>query len=420
MASVVHHRRGAILIWIALFLLVLVGFVGLATDTGLVVLSANELQNGADASALAGAQLVRTDQAAARQLAANVGAANNAAQSSVALDLNNGNADGGDIVIGRYDREAGTFTATTESPNAVKVVARRTSSAHGAVPLVFGSVFSVNDANVSRTAIAMVGGGTGAGMIALCNDCPCALRVSGNVEVSVNDGDTQVNSSDDCAVCGNGNPEIDTPNLNINGGNCFNGGVDVTGNINTGAPQVADPLAFLPEPTWSPGNDLGTINVNNGNHTFSPGYYSGGVRLSGGNTTFQPGIYVLNGRGLDIGGNANVFAEGVMFFIVGSGNVEINGTGNIHITPPESGIYEGITIFQARNNTNESVIIGTGLLDLEGTLYFPAAPLEIGGTGDGFGNQLIAYTMWIHGNGDLVINYDGSFPAAGNTVFLVE
>ena len=87
---------------------------------------------------------------------------------------------------------------------------------------------------------------------------------------------------------------------------------------------------------------------------------------------------------------------------------------------PEVDVYEHVTIFQSRSNTNESRIIGTGLLDLQGTLYFPVSALEIGGTGDGFGNQLIAWQIWIHGTGDITINYDGAFPAAGNTVFLVE
>jgi Flp pilus assembly protein TadG len=415
-----NTRRGTVLIWVALCLLLLVGFVGLASDTGLVMLAGNELQNASDAAALAGAQFVRSDQDLARQMASDIGLANETANTNVVLALNGGNAADGDIVVGYYDRDERTFTPTTDAPNAVKVVARRTADAHGAVPLVFGPTFNVNDANVVRSAIAMVGGGTGAGLIALCGDCPCALRVSGTVDVSVNDGDIQVNSDDDCAVCGNGNPVIDTPNLNINGGNCFNGGVGVTGDINTGSSTVPDPLAFLPDPSWNSGDDLGSINVTGGTQTFQPGFYSGGINLNGGSTTFAPGIYVVDGAGLDIGGNANVFAEETMFFIIGSGNVNINGTGSIHITPPSSGIYEGVTFFQARDNSNESVIIGTGSLDLQGTLYFPNAPVEIGGTGDGIGNQLIAYTIWLHGNGDLTINYDGSFPAPGNTVFLVE
>ena len=112
----------------------------------------------------------------------------------------------------------------------------------------------------------------------------------------------------------------------------------------------------------------------------------------------------------------------------GTGYVDIDGTGSIHLTPPdpevhafpEAATYEYISIFQSRQNHNDSRIIGTGLLDLLGTLYFPGCFLECGGTGEGFGNQLIAWEIWLHGTGDIVINYEGSFPSAGDIVFLVE
>ena len=48
--------RGQTLITVALGLVVLLAFVGLAVDVGLMMLARNELQNAADAAALAGAQ----------------------------------------------------------------------------------------------------------------------------------------------------------------------------------------------------------------------------------------------------------------------------------------------------------------------------------------------------------------------------
>ena len=82
--------------------------------------------------------------------------------------------------------------------------------------------------------------------------------------------------------------------------------------------------------------------------------------------------------------------------------------------------YEGISFFQARDNTNDARIVGTGLMDLDGTLYFPSNHLDLTGTGDGFGNQLIANTIEISGTGDITIMYDGRNRAAGTTSFLVE
>jgi hypothetical protein len=82
--------------------------------------------------------------------------------------------------------------------------------------------------------------------------------------------------------------------------------------------------------------------------------------------------------------------------------------------------YEGITIFQAPGNCNVAEINGTAELNMVGSLYFPCNKLNLSGTGDGFGNQLIARTIEIAGNGLISIAYDGRNPAFGTDTFLVE
>ena len=53
-----HHRyRGVALIWVAILALVLILIVGLSLDVAKVSLVAHQLQNAADAAALAGARL---------------------------------------------------------------------------------------------------------------------------------------------------------------------------------------------------------------------------------------------------------------------------------------------------------------------------------------------------------------------------
>lgn len=51
-----HHQRGAIAIVVAISIVVLVGFVGLALDSGKLFITKTELQNGSDACALAAAR----------------------------------------------------------------------------------------------------------------------------------------------------------------------------------------------------------------------------------------------------------------------------------------------------------------------------------------------------------------------------
>jgi hypothetical protein len=111
-----------------------------------------------------------------------------------------------------------------------------------------------------------------------------------------------------------------------------------------------------------------------------------------------------------------------MFYIIEpDGVINIGGSGNILITPIESGYYEGMSIFQSRDNYNDAKIIGTADLSLSGTLYFPENHAELGGTEDWTaGNQFIADTMWIHGTATITIDYDGRNIAPGNRSFLVE
>ena len=98
-----HYRRCVVIIWVAIFTGLLIAFLGLAMDHSHVGLVARQLQNGADAAALAGAQLVKTDVAQARIVAQEIGATNLAYHDPILLDLNDvWNNTEGDIVVGRY------------------------------------------------------------------------------------------------------------------------------------------------------------------------------------------------------------------------------------------------------------------------------------------------------------------------------
>src|SRR5215831_13598389 len=53
-----RRERGAVIIWLALFLLVLIGFGSLSVDVAKLAATRTQLQNAADAAALAGASAV--------------------------------------------------------------------------------------------------------------------------------------------------------------------------------------------------------------------------------------------------------------------------------------------------------------------------------------------------------------------------
>src|SRR5687768_12589813 len=104
-------QRGLALVWTVLVLMILLGLTGLALDTGYVVLTGQQLQNAADAAALAGARHASNSPEDARLAAIEIAAYNTAGGGPVTLIDNPGNDPAGDVVIGQFDRDSGTFTA---------------------------------------------------------------------------------------------------------------------------------------------------------------------------------------------------------------------------------------------------------------------------------------------------------------------
>lgn len=429
-------RRGHALLWVSLLLMFMVGLAGLGIDTGYIFLTAHQLQNTADASALAAAREVREDIEVSRAVAQQVAEANQAAGEPVLLDANTENDPDGDIVFGRFNRAEGTFEPTLIAPNAVRVVARRTTdSLNGPLDLFFGSIFNVPTANVARSSIAMIGGGTGQGLLVLGNE-ECALQMSGNVLLDVNDGHIHVNSESDCAFCTHGGPTIAAPVLDMVGDVCFSSNTEFEGEINNDADVMPDPLAFLEPPPIGETMDPPGLKVSQGdNITIQPGYYPDGIEMTGGVLNLEPGVYIIGKQegqgggqfptGLSVnGGEFN--AHGVMLYIH-DGAVNMGGNVIVNITPPDPEeysypgveMYEHVSIFQARYNTHSARLTGSGL-SIAGTVYFPSNHLTLAGTGDGVGNQIIAHTMSLAGDANITINYTGNFASVGNIIFLVR
>jgi len=465
------RRRGIAYLWAVIFMLLIILLVGLSLDTAKVCVVIHQLHNAADAAALAGAISVKADRQGAREQAQLIAALNFADGNAVTLDLNEENAPNGDIVLGWYNRQLRTFSPVqdmNDPANSVMVVASRTQENGEPVSLNFGSIANVDTVNVTGDwqlkrgtyAIAMAAGGTGAGLIALAPDGR-GVEMNGDFTLSVvpihpalpGEGEVQINSADDDALTVIGNStQIDASAINI-WGDAYLTSDELEIPYTTEAPPIPDPLGSLPEPDYSELADMTAetkLRVNdphpswdritidspdpNGNPwEIYPGYYAGGFYINGGDAPdspsvhFNPGVYVLGGSsssktaGLVIQAGGYAESDEAMFHIVDDGIVDIQGNGGLRATPPTSGTYEGVTIFQARDNDNEAWIQGTADLDIDGTIYFPRSEfLHILGGGWGFGNQLIGYRFEIQGSGIVGIQYDGRNRAPTTGSFLVE
>jgi len=131
------------------------------------------------------------------------------------------------------------------------------------------------------------------------------------------------------------------------------------------SPQIPDPLRFMTYPTdTTPGS------CNGG--TCNPGVYTSQLSLTS-TTTFNPGVYILNGGIKVTGNNTKLSGNGVMLFIGDGGSFDLGGGSNVTLTPPTSGPYKNILVFQSRTNSSPLKITGgsSAGLTFGGILYAP-------------------------------------------------
>lgn len=402
-----QDRKGIAMIWVVAICAVLVAVLGWMIDLSYVYLTAQQLQTTADAASLAAAGWVEEDQNAARQSAVAIAGANRAAGAAVLLSPNDSNADDGDVVIGKFDRVTGIFIPTGSNPNAVLVNARRThSSLGGPLQLIFGPIFGVQNAAVSRSAIAMVGE-VKPGIIILDHTSSGAMTLLGTSDVNISMGAIIVNSRSPSAVDANGNSFIHCDSMFMVSDQQISS-ENLSGSLHRLSKPVEDPLASMPEPDIT---GMPVRNYPKGTTNIEPGYYPKGFPK--GDMSLSPGVYAIDG---DV--TENLIGYSVTLYLI-NGRLKWDGNNAVTLTPPTSGPYAGVSIFQSRDNQSSSSFYGNAQTHVEGVVYMPSGHLEIRGTADEFSNQLIVNTLTIRGEATLNINFKG-LPVRLGDPFLIK
>lgn len=151
------NQNGATIVLMAVSLATLIGFSALAIDVGYMYATRNELQNIADAAALAAATkmgAIYLEQSPKDHATFNMQVHEvviKAAATSVALENNAGGSNEGisllddDILIGKWNWDEGKLDTGSGlvGPTAVQVITRRDSGANGPVETFFANIFSL-------------------------------------------------------------------------------------------------------------------------------------------------------------------------------------------------------------------------------------------------------------------------------------
>lgn len=165
-----ERQRGSIALFFLLFLIPLLSFGALAIDVAWVAIARNQLQNAADAAALAGADAMMSPSGGALNWSQAASAANGviAQNSAAGAALSSGT-----VATGYWNmtRSPAGMQATTITPGAYDVpavqvtVSRAPGVNGGSIPLLLGGLLGIPGASGSATAVAVLAapGGVAAG-----------------------------------------------------------------------------------------------------------------------------------------------------------------------------------------------------------------------------------------------------------------
>jgi hypothetical protein len=166
-----RDQRGATAIVVGIMMFVFMGVAALSVDLGYVYTVRSELQNVADAAALATARklgdIYKTSGAydPSMDLAALVSVARDVAGKNRAGETDGINLNDADIMTGRWAEN--TFTADGAPSNAVRVIVRKDGSANAPVSAFFARVLGIDAVDLTATATAALSGLSKAGPGAL-------------------------------------------------------------------------------------------------------------------------------------------------------------------------------------------------------------------------------------------------------------
>jgi Flp pilus assembly protein TadG len=414
-------RRGAIAVMTALTLVPLLGIAAIALEGGLLLENRRRTQAAADASALA----------AADDLYKNYGSnngldINNSAKTSA---LKNAAANG-------YTNDGVTSTVQVHIPPLSGGSIGQPGYAEVTVQLNQPRFFSAiwDSTPIAVTARSVARGRWGAinhAIILLDPTKQGSLASTGNGAVSVTGASIVVDSNSAQAATASGNGVVSAPEFDITGspGEGTVGNGSFSGTLKSGQKPLPDPLSYLPapDPNKLQLQQSGPLQISGPQIvTLQPGVYKGGISISGPSTvTLMPGIYYLDGGGFSSTGQAIITGLGVMLYnapTTSTDTIKIAGQGLITITPPTSGVYQGISLFQDRTSTAPLSITGNGSLNMTGTFYAAKATLNIAGNGvqNTIGSQYISYDLSLAGNGAINVIWNANLTARGRNIGLIE
>lgn len=257
-----------------------------------------------------------------------------------------------------------------------------------------------------RESVVRIAPGEPACVLALDRHASSAIKIQGSAVIEMDGCRLASNSDADTSVYRGGSAQLSADCVTTVGGTS---GLEGISNVEfeCDAPlenqyPAYDPLASVYPPSYA-----GCTNAPGGQtKTLSPGTYCNET-LSG-EITLEPGLYILRGGRVKLGGNGSLVGHGVTIFLMEGAEFSINANQTVQLSPPESGAYAGITIYQERGNTSPLSINGGAGSEVTGFVYAPSAHVFHAGnsamTTEGECVRIVGNTVEMTGNSSVSLD----------------
>lgn len=261
-----------------------------------------------------------------------------------------------------------------------------------------------------RESLVRIAPGEPACVLALDRRASSAIKIQGSAEIEMKGCRLASNSGASDAISRGGSARITAECVSAVGGTSGLDGISYA-QLECGKPwenqyPVHDPLANL----YPPSDISGCKSVPGGaKKTLSPGLYCN--ETFSGDITLEPGIYVLRGGEVKLGGNGSLIGHGVTIFLLEDAEFRINANQVVQLSPPDTGDYAGITLYQERGNTSPLVVNGGAASEITGFVYAPSAHVFHAGnstnTAVGKCLRIVGNTVEMTGNSGVSVDCEG-------------
>src|SRR5262249_5419399 len=101
------------------------------------------------------------------------------------------------------------------------------------------------------------------------------------------------------------------------------------------------------------------------------------------------------------------------------GAIRLAGSGAVTLSPPSSGTYAGLCLYQNRTSTSGVTLTGLSQYNITGGIYCAGADLTLKGTTETnvMGTQIVADSLRVTGTGTVQV---GSANGSGKDIRIVE